>query len=315
MEGMLPAIITLLAGIVIVVISFFVADGRGKNTEDELADGGKEKLEKELDEYCSSLLEKKRIELEKQGETVKADMQKSFDELIESVGKRLSDIKEENARELDGLTESSKKAVDDCLSGIEDAKKKLQDELDACEKQLSEKAKKQMIDYINKSLSDAYSSYDPDDKSEKEAITYEEPEKKVEEKAEAEPEAEPGTEPEKKNEENIEPEEGKSPETESEHAAYADEPVTDSAFPVVESSEAKPEGQAKPSGSRQRRKKKKKQEPKKPVEIWDDGGDVEPKVLELHKKGMSIMEIANALGIGVGEARVIIDKTNEADKQ
>ena len=32
---------------------------------------------------------------------------------------------------------------------------------------------------------------------------------------------------------------------------------------------------------------------------------------ELHKKGLSIMEIANKLGIGVGEAKVMIDQINE----
>lgn len=32
---------------------------------------------------------------------------------------------------------------------------------------------------------------------------------------------------------------------------------------------------------------------------------------ELHRKGLSIMEIANKLGIGVGEAKVMIDQINE----
>ena len=41
----------------------------------------------------------------------------------------------------------------------------MQTELEACEKQLSEKAKKQMIDYINQSLKDAYEAYDPYDTS------------------------------------------------------------------------------------------------------------------------------------------------------
>ncbi|MFR2168815.1 MAG: DUF6115 domain-containing protein [Coprococcus sp.] len=49
--------------------------------------------------------------------------------------------------------------------------------------------------------------------------------------------------------------------------------------------------------------------------MWDEGTDVESQVADLHKKGLSIMEIANKLGIGVGEAKVMIDKINEADKQ
>lgn len=36
---------------------------------------------------------------------------------------------------------------------------------------------------------------------------------------------------------------------------------------------------------------------------------------ELHRKGLSIMEIANKLGIGVGEAKVMIDQINEVKLQ
>ena len=49
----------------------------------------------------------------------------------------------------------------------------------------------------------------------------------------------------------------------------------------------------------------------RPLDIWDEGVDTETQVAELHRKGLSIMEIANKLGIGVGEAKVMIDQINE----
>ena len=60
-----------------------------------------------------------------------------------------------------------------------------------------------------------------------------------------------------------------------------------------------------------KKKKKKKAAQNRPLDIWDEGVDTETQVAELHKKGLSIMEIANKLGIGVGEAKVMIDQINE----
>lgn len=298
---MAAAIITLAVGIVIVIVSFFLADGKNKGEDDALT-GSREELERQLESYCSELVDRKKDELKSQGESANADMQKEFEEL-----------KESSRKELDEIKEMSKKALDEYLESVETAKKKMQDELEACEKQLSEKAKEQMIEYINKSLSEAYESYDPEDKSEKEKITYDEPvndEPSEEKPAEAE------------ENESAEPEDAKPAEAEEnkpaepeENVVYSEEPVTDSAFEVIESPAEKPAKEYKPRNNRSKKRKKKKPEPKKPIEIWDESVDIDAKVAELHGKGMSIMEIANALGIGVGEAKVIIDKKDEADKQ
>ena len=66
--------------------------------------------------------------------------------------------------------------------------------------------------------------------------------------------------------------------------------------------------------NRSKKKKKRKASQNKPLDIWDEGVDTETQVAELHKKGLSIMEIANKLGIGVGEAKIMIDKINETKK-
>ena len=98
-----------------------------------------------------------------------------------------------------------------------------------------------------------------------------------------------------------------------------DAPVTDSAFTVVEAENPEKAAAAiaennNAARSRNNRSKKRAAQ-NKVVDIWDEGTDVESQVADLHKKGLSIMEIANKLGIGVGEAKVMIDKINEADKQ
>ena len=81
-------------------------------------------------------------------------------------------------------------------------------------------------------------------------------------------------------------------------------------------------------GNRSRKKNRKKnrtnrnqnraQEAKKeapaPEEIWDDEKNIDEEVAELYKQGFGIMEIANQLGIGVGETKVII-KNIENQKQ
>ena len=88
----------------------------------------------------------------------------------------------------------------------------------------------------------------------------------------------------------------------------------------------KPEQPA--GGNRPRKKNRKKsrtnrnqnrvQEAKKeapaPEEIWDDEKNIDEEVAELYKQGFGIMEIANQLGIGVGETKVII-KNIENQKQ
>ena len=256
----------------------------------------------------------------------------------------------------------------------------MQAEIEACEAQLSEKAKKQMIDYINKSLTDAYEAYDPEDTSEKAPVTYDEPVKETAEEkgsdssaeedknveAESSTEAEQGTAPDQNNADYTQTEmdeavkendgvsesaedgnvndenadavndavessnvdNGKSEAQQEEKAdsvvSVEDTAVTDSAFTVVEAENPEKAAAviaengvpaAPKNNGRSRKKKRKKSSQNKVVDIWDEGNDVESQVADMHKKGLSIMEIANKLGIGVGEAKVMIDKINETGRQ
>ena len=421
---MIPAIVTLVIGLAIVIASFFLSDGKKEDeTEGALADS-REKLEKQLDEYCDLLVEKKKNDLKKQGDEVKNDMKKGLDDVKNSSKKELEEIKAASRKELDEYRESTKKDIDDFRNltdksvydmtteaaqkidkAMEDyktnlaaAKDRMKIELEACSSQLSEKAKKQMIDYINQSLTEAYEAYDPEDTSEKEPITYEEeyvavPEtetvgtaktsdttettdmsettdiseiSEISESAEPADTAEPAepaettdisepsepaestdtTEPTESVEiaelaetEDIEyaAETGKTEEKEnSEELVQSGEPqeivvaieehqVTDSAFTVVEAENPEKmaadieDGSVVPvpqrnRNNRSKKKKKRKASQNKPLDIWDEGVDTETQVAELHKKGLSIMEIANKLGIGVGEAKIMIDKINETKK-
>lgn len=374
---MIPAMITLVVGLAIVIVSFFLTDGRKDNTEEELLEGGRSRIEKELDEFCSALVDKKKNDLKKQGEEVKSNMQKGLDEVKKSSKKELDDIKKSSAKEIEDIKLEAKKSIeefrdksksdidsmkDDTEQRIEkalkayrdnisEAKKNMEAELQACQSQLSEKAKKQMIDYINKSLAEAYEECDTEDGVQPEPITYDEPE---EQPAENQPEQKEASAVENQPDNESEPAESHveqeevspaedQPETTAEPAesqmeqkaddekadspaqdaseksgdstvAYSDEPVVDSAFAVVEEEQPKPQTQDRRRNNRSK-KKKRKSEQRRPVEIWDEGEDVEAKVAELHKKGLSIMEIANRLGIGVGEAKVMIDNIENADKQ
>ncbi len=387
--NIIAAIVTLVVGLAIVVISFFIGDGKKENETDGTIADSREKLEKQLDEYCDLLVEKKKNDLKKQGDEVKNNMKKGLDEVKASSKKELAEIRDSSKKEIDEYRESARKEIDefkastdkrvndmtsdatqridkamaDYESSIEAAKDKMRKELEACSSQLSEKAKKQMIDYINQSLTEAYESYDPDDTSEKEPITYDESAKSEDEKENDsianEPaagetdddetdvtetdEAESDTadqddgdmidqEPEKQASDTADAEYGDVPEQETEGAvvneaqesvvSIEDKQVTDSAFTVVEA--ANPEKMAaaieegnvvpvpqKSRNNRSKKKKNKKTAQNRPLDIWDEGVDTETQVAELHRKGLSIMEIANKLGIGVGEAKVMIDQINE----
>lgn len=401
--NIIAAIVTLVVGLAIVVISFFIGDGKKESETDGTLADSREKLEKQLDEYCDLLVEKKKNDLKKQGDEVKNNMKKGLDEVKASSKKELAEIRDSSKKEIDEYRESARKEIDefkastdkrvndmtsdatqridkamaDYESSIEAAKDKMRKELEACSSQLSEKAKKQMIDYINQSLTEAYESYDPDDTSEKEPITYDESAKSEDEKENDSIANEPAaTETGKTdNDENDKAEtdiadqndedtaEQKSEESASDTADAAakaedgqtagesakaeeneaseqkaentvanedqesvvsieDSQVTDSAFTVVEADNpekmaaAIEEGNVVPAPQRSRnnrskKKKKKKAAQNRPLDIWDEGVDTETQVAELHKKGLSIMEIANKLGIGVGEAKVMIDQINE----
>lgn len=409
---MIPAIVTLIVGVAIVIISFFLTDGKKEDTEGSVLTESKENLEKQLDQYCNSLVEQKKNELKKKGDEVKSDMKKGLDEVKNSSKKELEELRLNSKKELDELVQNTKKDMDwlrnDTLQSnqnmqtetqekidaavkayeesIEAAKKKMQAEIEACETQLSEKAKKQMIDYINKSLTDAYEAYDPEDTSEKTPVTYDEPVKEIAEEessdsgaeedksveedknveADNSTEAEQGTAPDQNNADdtqtemdeavkendgvsesaedgnvndenadavndaaessNVDNEKSEAQQEEKADSVVSveDTAVIDSAFTVVEAENPEKTAAviaengvpaAPKNNGRSRKKKRKKSSQNKVVDIWDEGNDVESQVADMHKKGLSIMEIANKLGIGVGEAKVMIDKINETGRQ
>lgn len=346
---MIPAIITLAVGVIIVIVSFFLTDGK---KEDDALENGMQNIKTQLDQYCNSLVEDKKEELKKQGDEVVKDMQKNFDDvkntskeelqqILDSSRKGVDEYRESAKKEIEEMHAQTEKRIDEALrtyeTSIEAAKKKMQSELNECESQLSEKAKKQMIEYINRSLAEAYEAYDPDDKSEKEPITYDESaandhiiaEPAAEENVTEAPETEtPGTEaPETEAPETEDILRGDSDVSSEEHVVVVENsPAPDSAFTVVEADDPEKmaeeikEGvtvpaQPKRASSSPRRKKKKKSSPNRPIDIWDEGNDMQSRVADLHKKGLSIMEIANKLGIGVGEAKVMIDQIEENGNQ
>ena len=50
---MIPAIVTLIVGVAIVIVSFFFTDGPKENTENSVMDDSRENLEKKLDELVA----------------------------------------------------------------------------------------------------------------------------------------------------------------------------------------------------------------------------------------------------------------------
>lgn len=391
---MIPGIVTLVVGVVIVIISFFLGDGKKEDTSENLLAENREKLEKQLDEYCDLLVEKKKNDLKKQGEEVKNNMKKGLDEVKSTSKKELSEINDASKKDIEEFRENSRKEIDEYRENVKadidkamksyqnslaEARKNMESELQACSSQLSEKAKKQMIDYINQSLTEAYEAYDPDDTSEKEPITYDEElaaddadatdpaaddadviepaaeeeaqEAEVTENAEEaviqntekaeqtaedaekvteEPVQEADASVEKQEDVVVETDIATADEAAAETVVSVEEsPVSDSAFTVVEAENpekmaaAIEEGNVVPApqknrNNRSRKKKKKKSAQNAPIDIWDEGVDIETQVADLHKKGLSIMEIANKLGIGVGEAKIMIDQiseTKETDRQ
>ena len=86
---MIPAIVTLVVGLAIVMISFFIGDGKKEDETDGTLAESREKIEKQLEEYCDLLVEKKKNDLKKQGDEVKNNMKNGLDEVKNSTKKNL----------------------------------------------------------------------------------------------------------------------------------------------------------------------------------------------------------------------------------
>jgi ribosomal protein S25 len=336
---MTPAIVTLIAGIIIVCVSFFIIDGHNYKEEDEV-----------------------------------------FDESSSEMKRRLQELGEDLIRQY-------QERIVECNSEAQTKyEAELKEEIEKVSAQLSEKAKQEMIEYINSSLADAYAAYNPDAEAAPSPITYEESpentndaealvedavaeeeaapveeeqteaevtvsqEEQSEEKPEAveaaqpeeNPEAGEAAQPEEKPEagEAAQPEEKpeaveaaqseEKPEAgeaaQSEEKPEAGDAAQSEAEPTSQDKENKEENhkpENKTSGKKKKKKNKNKNNNKQqaqkeiaktPVpdnEIWDDEKDINKEVAALYNEGFSIMEIANQLGIGVGEAKVIIKNLEE----
>ena len=111
--NIIAAIVTLVVGLAIVVISFFIGDGKKENETDGTLADSREKLEKQLDEYCDLLVEKKKNDLKKQGDEVKNNMKKGLDEVKASSKKELAEIRDSSKKEIDEYRESARKEIDE----------------------------------------------------------------------------------------------------------------------------------------------------------------------------------------------------------
>lgn len=372
---MTTAIVTLIVGVLIVCVSFFIIDTHNYKEEDEIYSETSDELRRRIMDLSDELYRKYRENVKSLNEELRGKLEREI------------------------LVELEKYAG-----------------------QLSEKAKNEMIAYINESLADAFAAYNSDDNKEPEQITYNEDyespvmklsdqenqenepvydeadnseteipengetaevtedvaEEKADEEAQAETETtdvqEETTETENpvseeviteeastKSDEEAQPVEDASvsepdasvsepdvsvsepdvsapesdelPEPENEAVILDEQPEAEGVQPDKENTDIKPESTSdlqdtaensiqtapqKPAGKKKKKKKNKNrnntiksQEPAVPMEqeeIWDEEKDIEKEVKELSENGYSIMEIANQLGIGVGEAKTILNK-------
>ncbi len=267
---MTTAIVTLVVGVVIICVSFFVMDGNDYKQEDEIYNESAEELKLRITE--------------------------------------LTDI----------LVEQSKTSITECA---EDTKEKcmaqMKEEVNKCGAQLSAKAKKEMIDYINKSLAEAFEAYNPESEEKPEPITYDEPEDEpvadepVVEDAPATPETNVSEADDDDDEEIIvEGEPAPDPVDATEEEASV---LTSTDAPTDELKGEAPVPEQESNGGKSRKKNRKKKggskkekEEETPEQIWDDEKNIDVEVKKLYDEGLSIMEIANQLGIGVGETKLII---------
>ncbi len=315
------AIITLIAGILIVCISFFVVDGHNFKEEDQIYNESAEDLKLRLTELCDTLVEQNKA----------------------AITEYSQDIRDKQEQEL-------------------------KETLEKCAGQLSEKAKKEMIDYINQSLAEAFEAYNPESNEQPEPLRYEESEPSVqtEDKDEkaghtddtAEKEgisAEEVKESEKPDDskEQVSDAQTKEEDTEainhegmqnnkdtenneiledsagsenmeehgnpvkSEESSVKTEPVSETKqnvktqeqeIVVSRQERDRNKTQKKNRNKSRTQEKKQTQEKIKTEEIWDEEKDIASEVERLYSDGYSMIEIANQLGIGVGETKVMIDK-------
>ena len=358
---MILPIITLLVGVAVVGVSFFILDSHNFKEEDEIYNESSEELKRKITELCDSLLEQSKTSLDEYSEDVRKKTEKELKEQIEKWASKLSEKAKKEM--IDYINQSLAEAYEEYNP---DAEKKpeavtyeelLEMEVKETEEEIAKEKEQQAEEAVSeeKQTEEAPKENEQTEEIEEEpdenslgALEASETETVISGDAVANGDI-TETVPEQDVEENTAEDDAEKPKEEVEEAvaeeAVAEEAEKEAAEeksnvvafkkaeePAVESEATGTEPVQKteqPAGGNRSRKKNRKknrtnrnqnraQEAKKeapaPEEIWDDEKNIDEEVAELYKQGFGIMEIANQLGIGVGETKVII-KNIENQKQ
>ena len=88
---MILPIITLLVGVAVVGVSFFILDSHDFKEEDEIYNESSEELKRKITELCDSLLEQSKTSLDEYSEDVRKKTEKELKEQIEKWASKLSE--------------------------------------------------------------------------------------------------------------------------------------------------------------------------------------------------------------------------------
>ena len=370
---MILPIITLLVGVAVVGVSFFILDSHNFKEEDEIYNESSEELKRKITELCDSLLEQSKTSLDEYSEDMRKKTEK---ELKEQLDKWASKLSEKAKKEMiDYINQSLAEAYEEYNPDAEEKPKSvtyeeiLEMEVKETEEEIAKEKEQQAKEVASEEKQTEEASKEnekteeveeePDENSlgaleasETETvisgdavangdITEPVPEQEVEENAAEDDAEEPKEEVEEavaeeavaeeaekeaveeksnvvafKKAEDILPEEEQVEEAEGtkEAEATGTEPVQKTEQPAGGNRSRKKNRKKSRTNRNQNRAQEAKKEAPAPEEIWDDEKNIDEEVAELYKQGFGIMEIANQLGIGVGETKVII-KNIENQKQ
>ena len=88
---MILPIITLLVGVAVVGVSFFILDSHNFKEEDEIYNESSEELKRKITELCDSLLEQSKTSLDEYSEDVRKKTEKELKEQLEKWASKLSE--------------------------------------------------------------------------------------------------------------------------------------------------------------------------------------------------------------------------------
>ena len=333
---MILPIITLLVGVAVVGVSFFILDSHDFKEEDEIYNESSEELKRKITELCDSLLEQSKTSLDKYSEDVRKKTEKELKEQLEKWASKLSEKAKKEM--IDYINQSLAEAYEEYNPDAEEKpetvtyEELLEMEVKETEEEIAREKEKQ----IEKTISEEKTETEHPEKNEKPEDIEEEPDENslgALEASETETviSGDAVANGEKAEEEAAEEKSNVVAFKKAEESAVESETTeTAEETTVVEATGTEPvQKPEQPAGGNRSRKKNRKksrtnrnqnrvQEAKKeapaPEEIWDDEKNIDEEVAELYKQGFGIMEIANQLGIGVGETKVII-KNIENQKQ